>query len=151
MPALAASNVTVTVEERAIVGRQRRNRVKIAFGDGALTYPAGGVPMPAAANFGLVRNLDYVMLSDADDGSGIVWKYDKENSKLRGYVQGVQVGAAGAGALDDYPASAGVGVDTVSLGLVVAGAGTYRFGAMKELGTADAPAAQTLYGEAIGW
>lgn len=85
MADLAAANVTVTIEERTIVGKKRRNRVKIVFGDGALTYPALGVPMPAAANFGMVRQLDYLTVFDENDGSGFVWKYDKENNKLRAY------------------------------------------------------------------
>lgn len=86
MADLAAANVTVTVEERKIVGGQRRNRVKVAFGDGALTYPALGVPLPAASAFGLVRNLDYLSLFDNNDGVGIVWKFDKDNLKLRGWL-----------------------------------------------------------------
>lgn len=119
MADIASSDVTITVEKRTIVGKQRRNRVKIAFGNGALTYPSGGVPMPAASSFGMVRNLDYLTIFDENDASGIMWKYDKDNLKLRGYEF-------------DYPAVAE--------------------GAAVELDAAsDAPAAQTLYAEAVGW
>lgn len=58
MPALAASNVTVTVSERWIEGGKRHSRGTIAFGDGALTYPTAGVPLPAIGIFGFVRNMD---------------------------------------------------------------------------------------------
>lgn len=85
MPALTSANVTVTLERRAIEGKTRRNRVKIAFGDGALTYPALGVPMPAASSFGMKVRLDYLTIFDENDGSGLMWKYDRENKKLRSW------------------------------------------------------------------
>ena len=154
MADLAAGNVTVTIEERRIIGKQRRNRVKITFGDGALTYPANGVPMPAFGSFGMVRNLDYLNVLDQDDATGVFWKYDKENNKLRAYVQGITVGAAGAAVLDDFPVTAGFGVTgSRSVGLSgPAGAETTRLGALKEaVAASDAPAATTIYAEAVGW
>lgn len=150
---LVAANVTVTVNERTIVGKKRRNRVTVAFGDGALTYPSGGVPMPAAANFGMIRNLDFLTLFDEDDASGIVWKYDRTNNKLRGYRQGVRTGSTAAatspsGAILENMAEAettframGTAIDTdIDLGL------------LRELTAAgNPPAAQTLQAEAVGW
>lgn len=150
---LVAADVTVTIEERTIVAKKRRNRVKIAFGNGTLTYPSGGVPMPAAATFGMVRNLDYLTVFDENDASGITWKYDKEGNKLRAYVQGVTLDAAGAGVLDDFPVSAGFGVTASrSMGFVGAAAGANKLGVLHEATAAsDAPAAQVLYAEAVGW
>lgn len=58
MPALVAANVTVTVLERWITAKKRWVRGTIAFGDGALTYPTAGVPLPAIGQFGFVRNMD---------------------------------------------------------------------------------------------
>lgn len=152
MADLVAADVTVTVQDRQISGRKRRNLVKIAFGDGAKTYPANGIPMPAKDVFGMVRSLDTLIVHDSDDASGIYWKYDKENNKLRAYVQGALVGAAGAAVLDDFPVTAAFGT-TASLSLSFnAGAATNRWGALKEaVGGTDAPAAQTLYAEAVGW
>lgn len=154
MADLAAANVTITVEERTIQGRKKRNRVKIAFGDGALTYPTNGVPMPAYGSFGMLRNLDYLNIFDSDDASGIIWKYDKDNNKLRAYQQGITVGAAGAATVDDFP------LDTTADPLATAvsvsltnntGAGTKYMGKLKELVNTLAPAAQTIYAEAVGW
>lgn len=85
MADIASANVTVTIERRAIEGKTRRNRVKIAFGNGALTYPAAGVPMPAASAFGMKVRLDYLTVFDESDGSGLMWKYDRENKKLRAW------------------------------------------------------------------
>lgn len=153
MPALAATDVTVTIEDKQRVARKKRHRVKLTFGDGALTYPAGGVPMPAFGKFGMYRNLDYLILTDHNDAEGIIWKYDQDNKKLRGYAQGVTVGAAGAAVLDDFPISAGVGASSArSIGLdSAAGSSTIGLGVLKELLTTDAPAAQTLFAEAVGW
>lgn len=152
MADLAAGDVTITVLERKIEGKRRRNRVKIVFGDGALTYPANGVPMPSAGKFGMKRHLEYLNLIDHDDGNGIYWKYDAENKKLRAYVQGALVGAAGAQTLDDFPVTAGFGVTADTHLSLKAGSATVRLGTLKEaVGGTDAPAAQTIYAEAVGW
>lgn len=155
MADLAAADVTVTVEQRNIVGKQRRNRVKIVFGDGALTYPANGVPMPAFDKFGMKRNLDFLTVFDENDASGVTWKYDKENNKLRAYVQGAAHAAGGGATLDDYAVTAAFGVSSgISISReTAAGAVTSRWGGLVESasGAGNAPAAQTLYAEAVGW
>ena len=156
MPAIASNNLTLTIENRSISmsAKQKRNRVKIVFGDGALTYPSGGVPLPAKESFGMVFSLDFIILTDQDDSQGILWKYDQANSKLRGYIQGVDILAAGAATLDDYP------LDTtdqpfataISIGLSnTASAGINYLGRLQELATTHAPAAQTLFCEAVGY
>lgn len=153
MTALAASDLTLTVEKIRREGKVYRNRVKIAFGDAALTYPSGGVPLPAATSFGLRSTLEYLILTDANDASGIMWKYDQENKKLRGYLQGITVSAAGSATMDDFaldttadPTATAVAVSLTNS----AGAGTKYLGVMKEMGTSHAPAAQILYVEAVG-
>lgn len=152
MADLAAGDVTITVEERSIQGNKKRNRVKITFGDGALTYPSGGVPLPAIGKFGMMRSLDYLLLSDDDDSKGTIWKYDKENRKLRAYVQGATVGAAGAQTLDDFPVTAGFGVTADTHLSLKAGSATVRIGDLKEaVAATDAPPATVLYAEAVGW
>jgi len=85
MAALISGDVTLTVEDRQIVGKQKRNRVKIVFGDGSDTYPSGGVPMPTFSSWGMSRNLDYVILFDANDAVGQIWKWDYDNATIRGY------------------------------------------------------------------
>lgn len=148
MPDIAAANVTVTVEEQNIVLGKRRNRVKIQFGDGALTYPAGGIPMPAAGAFGMVRNLDYLTIFDDDDSSGLLFKYDRENAKLRVYWP-----SGGA----TNPASAAAEATTILTSggtAVTANAATadIRKGQAAELVSATSTlAAKTLYAEAVGW
>jgi len=145
MAAIASTDVTVTVLERNILGKLRMNECKIQFGDGALTYPAGGIPMPAIGAFGMNKEVKGLTWYDESNGDGFVYKYDKTNRAIRIYSQGVALDAAGTETLDDHAVTAGVGVGTISLGAAVAGAGTYGLGALKELTTADAPAATALY------
>ena len=154
MTALVAADVTITVNERQIVSKKRRNRVTVAFGDAALTYPSGGVPMPAFGSWGMTRNLDWVTLFDADDASGIIWKYDRTNNKLRGYIQGEATSGASATAVkglasNNSLASAGVNVAVESSG--AAASGVIYQGVLQELGTSHAPAAQSLQAESVGW
>lgn len=155
MPALASTDVTITVqkEKRSSDLRQKRNLVKIAFGDGSLTYPSGGVPMPAIGEFGLTNDMDYMILIDGDDSQGIVWKYDQENRKLRAFIMGLDVTAAGTGTLDDFPLDT-TGeplAEAASIGAVGLEAGVNLLGRLHELKTTSAPAAATLYAEAVGW
>ena len=153
MADLASTDVTITVVQARRTERARQNRVKIQFGDGALTYPTGGVPLPAFGNFGLKKSLEYLILFDENDATGIVWKYDYDNKKLRGYIQGVTVSAAGAATMDDFaldtsaePLSTAVAVSLTNS----TGAGVKYLGKLIELTTTHAPAAQTLYAEAVG-
>lgn len=154
MPALASSDVTVTVTERRQGNRKRYSRCTVAFGDGAKTYPSGGVPLPAHGAFGLQRTLDYLTLIDGGSASGLTWKYDATNKKLRayrsaGFTATVPVTGGGAGA-DAITADSGA--------LKKAAAGNYNVNAnavaaasLVELTTSDAPAAQSFVVEAQGW
>jgi hypothetical protein len=89
MVALLSSDVTVTVNERRIygTGKKRRNRVTLTYGDGAKTYPTGGVPMPAFGSFGLIRQMDYLVVVDQSSADGFVYKYDVTNNKLKIFVE----------------------------------------------------------------
>lgn len=80
-----ATDVSLTTSERRIEQRKKINDMTMTFGDSALTYPAGGIPLPAKANFGMVRDLDYIRIYDPANANGYVYKYDKTNHKLRIY------------------------------------------------------------------
>jgi hypothetical protein len=156
MTDLASTDLTITVQSgtHRIHNKVREITVKIAFGDGALTYPTGGVPLPGFASFGMQRYLEDIILIDPDDSQGIMWKYDRENKKLRAFIPAIDVGAAGAATVDDFP------FDTTDEPLATAvsisltnntGAGTKYLGRQKELVNTQAPAAQTMYAVARGW
>lgn len=166
MSALASSDVTITLVKQRIMrgspGSLRINTVKVVFGDAILTYPSGGVPMPTYPSWGLMKELEFFHIVDADDAVGQIWKWDYVNKKLRSYIQGAVIEAAGAATLDDYPLNATAdpynaaalqpGAGLISLGLGnTAAAGTIYLGKLVELGTGHAVAATTMYGLAYGW
>jgi|SRR6185437_9320336 len=86
MPNLASSDVTLTVDAatKAIGEKNRRIcNVTLAFGDGAKTYPANGVPLPAKGNFGMPRgNIESLDIFDAG-GSLAILSYDKTHHTIR--------------------------------------------------------------------
>lgn len=96
MTALASTDVTVTVVEELRGGpKKKRNRVTIAFGNGTLTYPSGGVPMPAIGKFGMVTVLNGLTFLDDANANGFHYKFDATNRKIRVY-QGDNDNAADA-------------------------------------------------------
>lgn len=86
MADLAASDVTYTLQGRDRRVNSRYNATfKVAFGDGALTYPANGIPLDKS-KFGCPNVVESLTIIDPSDGDGLVWKYDFENNKLRAWM-----------------------------------------------------------------
>ena len=86
MTALASSDVTVTVTQRKKVNgspTRRNNNCTIAFGDGALTYSTGGVPMPTGGSFGMNGAVvDSMIVQESAGGAGYIAEYDPTNNKM---------------------------------------------------------------------
>lgn len=155
MADLAASDVTHTLVEKAEIFRNsKRQIVDVAFGNGALTYPNGGVPL-TLAKLGFRQGLNSIHIVNPSHGDGYIYKPDIANAKIRIYAQGVTVGAAGAVAMDDFPVTAAAGVKSGGISVSLPGtigAGTHGLGALKELvASTDAPAATILRLECVGW
>lgn len=94
MADIAANNVTYTLQagtEKRIQGKYEA-QFSIAFGNGSLTYPTGGVPL-AKASLGCPNSLEELVLLDPANANGFVYKWDKTNNKLRIY-QGDNDGAS---------------------------------------------------------
>jgi hypothetical protein len=155
MAAITSSDVTVTVSarDREIAGGgafKNLTLATVAFGDGSLTYPTGGVPLPTIGSFGLHGGIDAAILIPPP-GDGFVYKYDKANHKILIYSQGIRTGstaanACGNGALvEDSEAAetvvraSGTAIDT-----------TYDLGPLRELPAASTPSATTLQMLVIG-
>lgn len=90
MTALASTDVTVTVNSRdKDIGHGALSKfmgiASIVFGDGALTYPTGGIPLPAIGRFGLQRQVD-IGVVEPPSGDGYVYKYDRTNHKVLIYT-----------------------------------------------------------------
>ena len=58
---LVVGDITTTVNDRRIAGKKRINDVKLVFGDGAKTYPTGGIPLPTFESLGFVGLHSMVM------------------------------------------------------------------------------------------
>lgn len=100
MPAIAASDVTYTISEKALKleSGHKQQSVSVAFGNGTLTYPAGGIPL-TNASMGMPNALLSVDIVDAANANGFIYKYDKANNKLRIY-QGDNANVAAAPAVE---------------------------------------------------
>ncbi len=149
MAEIAAANVAVSVPsgKRDIGGVHVAKNItmaEITFGNDTLTYPTGGIPMPAIGQFGFKKAIDFVAV-EQPPANGFVYKFDRANHKLKIFTQGVRTGSSTAadatsGSLAENSAAAetalrlmGTAVDT-----------TYDLGAMIELPAAIAPAAATV-------
>jgi hypothetical protein len=150
MAALASTDVTVTVNagDREIAGGGAFKNLTLAsvvFGDGSLTYPTGGVPMPAIGKFGLHKAVNFAAIMD-DPGNGFVYKYDVTNHKIKIYTQGFLTGATVVGAAETgalVKDSAGNEATAPRMPKTAASS-TYDMGPLIELPATIAPAATTL-------
>jgi hypothetical protein len=86
MAAISSSDVSYSVDARngVISDKDKRYSANISFGDGVLTYPAGGIPLDKGL-LGFRSELKDLVLVDASSGDGYVYKFDKSNQKIRIY------------------------------------------------------------------
>ena len=83
MANLAATDITLTRGGPYKLGKLTSDFVLLTFGDGAKTYPYGGIPLPAIGNLGWKYTGDLIITGPDEDN--IIWKYDATNNKLKGY------------------------------------------------------------------
>jgi len=99
MANILAADVTHTVLKQGHNNESRRvNVVSLAFGDGVLTYPTGGVPL-TKAKMGLATHIESLSFMDEGNANGFVYKYDRANEKIRIY-QGDNNNAADAALIE---------------------------------------------------
>lgn len=163
MADLASTDVTYTITKiKKLEDGRKIVQATLAFGDGALTYPTGGVPL-LKGKLGLPTSVESFVVEDRGT-SGFAFSYDKTNEKLRAFQ-----GAAHTHPLNLKNAAVADGATTrVNAGtnllgantgsdIVVAGGGANggvqanTAAGQSELTSSFAPAAQTLKVTAIGW
>lgn len=155
----ATTDVTITVRpnDRNIAGVGGASKdivyATIAFGGGSLQYATGGVPLPAIGNFGLLREID-LMLIEQPSANGFIYKYDHAAHKIKIFTQGFSTGGTTAATLNDTTGalvanSAGAEATAPQMPLT-AKSSTYDMGPMIELPNGIAPAAVTLRALVIG-
>jgi len=155
MADLTADDVTVSIGSRdkdfARIGSLKNLSIaSIAFGDGVLTYPTGGVPLPAIGHFGLNKQMDLLIPQQPSD-NGFIYKYDATNHTLLIYTQGVVTGStsvspSGVGAKIENSASSAGNPELVGASPDL----TYDFGPLIELPTTITPAAVTIKALVVG-
>lgn len=100
MADMGTSDVAVTVQPTVVFphnpwieGEHRYAQCSLSFGDGALTYPTTGVPMPGFTKFGLSRNMELLTIVD-QAGTPYTLKYDRVNNSIRMYDPGGELAGA---------------------------------------------------------
>lgn len=165
MAAFAASNVTYTMlNQRKLSDSRNLNRIRIAFGDGALTYAAGGIPL-TKGKMGCPTVIESLIVVDKGT-SGYSFKYDQSAEKLVVFQAPAQTHDHDLFILGGQTHDATLGLNASSLGknaatnITLNGANSATTGgilsetlaaaAMAET-TSVALAAQTIEVEVIGW
>jgi len=167
MANIAAGDVTYTIGKQSLLEDGRRmNKVTLAFGDGALTYPSGGIPI-TIGKLGCPTVVDGFKIMDKGT-SGYSFSYDFANSKLLMFQAPAQThahdflvkggtAAAGTDALNIKSVIIGkeaatdatsLAADTATKGGVLSA--TLAAAAMAQA-SAVAVAAQSIIVEVIGW
>jgi hypothetical protein len=150
MTDLASTNVTVTVNsaDRDVLGGggfKNLTIATIAFGNGTLTYPTGGVPLPDKAQFGFRNAIDFVSIQQPS-ANGFIYKYDATDHKIKIFTQGFTTGATGAASNENGAlATDSAGAEAAAPRMPKTAPSTvYDMGALIELPAGIAPAAVTL-------
>lgn len=149
MADIAAADVTYTIVNSRKLGDSRAfNRVRLVFGDGALTVPAGGIPL-TKGKLGCPTVIESMTIVDQGT-SGYKFQYDQSEEKL----VVMQAPAHGLFIRGGQTHDATLGLNTSILGkntatnVTVSGA---VVAAALEQATGVAIAAQTIEVEVVGW
>lgn len=95
MADIAASDVTYTKRgsRDELTGSSKYRAVfDVAFGDGALTYPSGGVPL-TKGNMGMPVVIKAFNMVDKASDNGNEYKYDESAETIRIFVSGTELSA----------------------------------------------------------
>lgn len=85
MADLAAGDLTYTMtKQRKEESSYKVYNFSVAFGDGALTYPSGGIPL-TKAKLGCPNEIVSLVIDGPGSADGLIYKYDKANNKIRMY------------------------------------------------------------------
>lgn len=115
MSNLAATNVThLVVNQRKLSDSRNLNRVRLSFGDGALTYPAGGIPL-SKGKMGCPVNIESMVIVDKGT-SGYSFMYDQSAEKLVMFQAPSQTHTHDIKVIGGVTADASLGLNSTTLG-----------------------------------
>lgn len=165
MADIAAGDVTYTlVNQRKMSDSRSLNRVRLAFGDGALTYPAGGIPL-SKGKMGCPTVIESLVVVDKGT-SGYSFMYDQSAEKLVVWQAPAQTHAHNMFILGGQTHDATLGLNSSSLGknaatnITLNGSNSATTGGVMSAtlaaaalseASAVAIAAQTIEVEVVGW
>jgi hypothetical protein len=101
MTAIAAGDLTLSIayRDRWWDGRKYHVMGTLTFGDGALTYSTGGIPLPAKEKFGFKRSMDSFEVFGVNGlTTDYAVRFDKTNHKLQLFEE--EAAAAGGPLLE---------------------------------------------------
>lgn len=87
MADIASTDVVYTVgakDVKKMEDGRKMVKASVAFGNGSLTYPSGGVPL-LSGSLGCPTQIDSFTLTDPGSADGYLYKYDLTNNKIRIY------------------------------------------------------------------
>lgn len=162
MANIAATDVVYTVKNLRKLGNSKaHNRIQLVFGDGVLTYPAGGVPI-TKGKLGCPNVVESLTVVEQGT-SGYQFQYDSTNTKLI-LIQGAShthdILLKNAAVADGASARVNAGANLLGANtggdLTVTGGGANGGVVAKIVGAGSEPstiavAAQTIIVEVIGW
>lgn len=165
MADLAAGDVTYTMLNQRKLGDSRNlNRVRLAFGDGALTVPANGIPL-TKGKLGCPTVIESLVIVDQGT-SGYRFQYDQSAEKLVVMQAPAQTHTHDIKIMESITEDAAIGLQSGKFGkntasnATLAGSNstlnggvvstTLAAAALSEA-SAVAIAAQTIEVEVIGW
>lgn len=102
---------SVTPQRVTIEGKSRHVRALLTTGAATQTVTAGGDNIPAFGSWGFKRNLDYLIISDAHNADGFIYKYEPGTPGQMRVYQGDNANAAAAPAVE----ATGVTINSRSL------------------------------------
>jgi hypothetical protein len=115
MADIAASNVThLVVKQRTLADSRKLNLVRLSFGNGALTYPAGGIPL-SKGKMGLPVIVESMIIVDKGT-SGYNFMYDQSAEKLVMIQAPAQTHTHDIKVIASITADATVGLNGATLG-----------------------------------
>lgn len=165
MADIAASDITVTLKnQRKMSDSRNMNRVLLAFGNGALEYPAGGIPINKG-KLGCPSIIESMVIVDKGT-SGYSFMYDQSAEKIVMFQAPVQTHAHDLFILGGQTHDATLGLNASSLGknaatnITLNGSNSATTGGVMSKALAAAAltepsavaiAAQSIEVEVIGW
>jgi len=151
MADIAAGDVTYTImTARRLANSRTHNRVKLVFGDGALTVPAGGIPI-SKGKCGCPNVIESMTVVDQGT-SGYIFQYDQSDEKLVVMQTALRVTKGAITASTELGLSADAATATLNNNTIAASL-TLKSASPSQVVEAStiAIAAQTIEVEVIGW